>query len=191
MSHEIHKHVCMREETGLEVKCVERSDDANFAKSKISQQRPMAASLPGWKHAKTPLKHVEHVASTQTTVLEYCLPPFKSFHPPPLGVYASSPYQRPPCPPVYTIEESLSLPGLLCSTQTTPPSLSITPPPHRQTRSLQGGISRATGEDVRLQARYVSSHPINSTRKIRSTCHLNGSGIERGISPDKNKTDMT
>jgi hypothetical protein len=47
------------EETGFEVKCVERSDDANFAKNKISQQRAMAASLPGWKHAKTPLKHVE------------------------------------------------------------------------------------------------------------------------------------
>jgi hypothetical protein len=35
----VHEHVCMREKTGLEVKCVERSDDANFAKNKISQQR--------------------------------------------------------------------------------------------------------------------------------------------------------
>ena len=49
------------------MKCVERSDDANFAK-RISQQVKMSASLPGWKHAKTPLKHVRHVASDQTTV---------------------------------------------------------------------------------------------------------------------------
>ena len=65
MLNEIHEHVCVGEESRLEVKCVERSDDANFAKSKISQQRAMAASLPGWKHAKTPLKHVER-ARVQT-----------------------------------------------------------------------------------------------------------------------------
>lgn len=34
----VHVHACVREKTELEVKCVERSDDADFAKSKISQQ---------------------------------------------------------------------------------------------------------------------------------------------------------
>jgi len=86
-----------------------------------------------------------------------------------LSVYASSPYQRPPCLPVYTTLGFLSVPDLLCSSQTTPPSLANTPPPHRQTQSLKGGFSQATGEDVRLQARYVSSQPISITRKkIRS-----------------------
>jgi uncharacterized protein GlcG (DUF336 family) len=59
MLNEIHEHVCVGKESRPEVKCVERSDDANFAKSKISQQRAMTALLPGWEHAKTPLKHVE------------------------------------------------------------------------------------------------------------------------------------
>jgi len=147
--------VCVRGDK-TEVKCVLKDQTMQISPRKISQQRATAASLPGCKHAKTPLKHVERAtAFDQTTVLEYCPPPFKSFHPP-LAVNASSPYQRPPCPPVYTTARFLSIPGLVCSTHTTPPSLPITPP-HRQTRSLQAGSSQATGEHVRLQARYVSS----------------------------------
>ena len=184
MSHEIHQVVCVREKAGRQVKCVERSDDANFAKRQDFSATAMSASLPGWEHAKTPLKHVDtsrpskqpcetiiarrllnhstraalvsthHLHTNALLALLFI----------PLKVYC--PYQA----------------GLLCSLLTTPPSLSTTPPPHRQTRSLQAGSSQpTTGEDVRLQARYVSSHPIDSTSKITLARRLNGSGSGSGF----------
>lgn len=65
---------------------------------------------------------------------------------------------------VYTLEPLHCKQALVFITRTTPPSLTSLPLQTR-TPSLPGETSPAQGEDVRLQARYVSSVHISNTFK--------------------------